>query len=457
MSPFSPIYDYFVTASQSALPQDVLNAAKRAIIDTVAVMIAGTQIEPLPSITKIPSAAGGDSTITCIGSGFPATTAAFYNATAAHVLDMDDYGLCMGHPSAVLVPALFALGEELNVSGQKLLNAYATSIAAGYALGKQCYYKIHARGWHATSVFMSVVASWGCGFLQNFNKEKYQMCTTCATSFSCGIRGNFGTPVKPIHAGLAAQNAVLSSQLVNSGVSGSNSSVFGKEGFLRLYADMEWGEKDSHNLSCQLQNTHPLIEPGLTIKMFPSCSSNHQATFAFLDILKEHPNITPDDIASIEVSLTQKALSELVSPNPTTGVEARFSPAFHFALALHGFNISPQNFTTEIVQRPEIQNIINLTSLVHDPSFDNIPGILPWPARVTVVTKSGEILSKIRIYVDGGSTLPLTSQQLKEKFFSCVAPILGDTLCNTLYEKLLSLESLDSIFEVTRLLRGAEK
>ena len=449
MSCFSSLYEYLEKSETTALPADVEAAAKRAVIDTVAVMIAGSDVPPLPTITNKPTCSGGTSTILRKGTGFPSEVAAFYNGTAAHVLDMDDWGLCMGHPSAVIVPTLIALAEEVNASGKDLLKAYAASIAAGYALGKQSYYKIHAQGWHATSVVTPMIGAFGCGVMMKFNQKQFHDAMTIATSFGGGVRGNFGTPVKPIHAGMSARNAITVTHLAQDGVGGSDASVTGKEGFYELFGHFTWIEKDSEEMGRTLEGVHPLADPCLTIKLFPSCSSNHQATFAFMDIMREHPDITADNIESIDVYLNKKALSELVTPKPKTGVEARFSPAFHFALALHHMAIAPKNFVTEVVMRPEIRKIIDLTTLHHDPSHDDD---YPWPAKVIVKTKAGQVYEQFRVHPDGGGAIPLREEQLREKFFNCCADILGKERCEALYAKLSQLEKLESIKEVTELM-----
>lgn len=446
--PFSAVFNYLEQASRADLDKKVIEAAKRNIIDTVGVMIAGSEVSPLPDITKIAQPGGGNSSIIQVGTGYPAPTAAFFNATAAHVLDMDDYGLSMGHPSAILVPSLLSLGEQLNVSGEKLVKAYAAAIAVGYSICKQTYYRIHSKGWHGMSVQAPFVSAFGCGCLMNFDYEKFHKAMTVAVSFAGGIRGNFGTPVKPIHAGVAARNAVLAALLVNSGVAGSDAAINGKESFMTLFCQQLWTDDDTKAMEDILKGPHPLVDPALIMKLFPSCSSNHHATFAFMDILKEHPEITPDLIESIDVYLNRWAYSELVTPKPKTGVQARFSPGFHFALILNKQAVSPRNFSTEMVLRPEVQNIIDRTELHYDPTYDDY---YPWPAHVTVKTKDGKSYTQLRFHADGEGVTPLTEEQLKGKFFNCAAPVLGEDRCSELYNKLTKLETIRSVAEITNL------
>ena len=455
MIPFSSLFEYMSNSASAKIPEETLHLAKRGILDTVAVMIAGSQYAPLPDITKIPKQGGGDSTIVGLKAGYAPQTAALYNGISAHVLDMDDHGLRMGHPSAVLIPSLFALGEHLDSSGEEILRAYINSLTAGYYFGKYCYRYIHAAGWHATSVVMSPIASLACGSLLNFDFEKYHQAFGVAVSMSCGLRGNFGTPTKPLHVGVTSQNAVNTSMLVNSGMmTASDSAITGKEGFLQLYSGIEYDDKIFTELASSLYKESPLINPGLIIKSFPSCSSNHQATFALYDILSEHPEITPDQVVSIEMGANTSTLKELVTPNPKTGVEARFSPGFHFALALNDETIDPSKFTTDTIKRPEIARIIKLTKLIHVPEYDSIPGITVWPAHVKLTLKSGKTYHKLRIFADGSKELPLSDKKLKEKYYTCTEPVIGSEQSKKLYHLLASLETVPSIKQATSLYKG---
>lgn len=449
MTGLKPITSFLQQAQALELDVAVLKATKRAFIDTIAVMLAGSKISPLPQIIASLQDKDGGTTIVGKGCGYSLTTAAFVNATAAHVLDMDDCDPYMGHPSAVLVATILALTESLSLSGQKALQAYAAAYQVGDALGKQCCYDISAQGWHATSVLMTLISSWCAGFLRDFSADEYEKTATVAASLACGVRGNFGTPVKPVHTGIAARNALLVSQLVKDGVYGSEDALFGKEGFFNLFAHLNWSDQKTLSLKEELLERRPLLVGTQTVKVFPSCSSNHQAVFAFLDILKEHPELNSDLISSITVFLNKWALGELVTPKPKTGVEARFSPAFHFALALNHLPISPDYFQTQWVKKTEIQDVIKKTVLQHDRQYDNL---YPWPARVVVQTTDGREYVKVRDHIPGEKKYPLTDEELEEKFLNCSMSVLGKEKAKKLIEKLKHLENIPSMNEVTALM-----
>ena len=216
-------------------------------------------------------------------------------------------------------------------------------------------------------------SAWACGFLLGFNHQQFDNATTIAASFASGVRGNFGTPVKPIHAGLAAQKRFTHCSFSKKMQYQDLKRLYSeKKAFFNLFARLVWNETKTRELIENLHQVNPLLNGTQTLKLFPSCSSNHQAVFAFLDILKEHPDLGPNNVASIDVFLNKWALGELVTPKPKTGVEARFSPAFHFALALKRLPIRADYFQTKWVNNSEIQDIINKTELRHDCKYDTL-------------------------------------------------------------------------------------
>ena len=101
--------------SYSDLPREAVHWAKAAILDTVGVTLAGAA-EPCTQIVARVLRRRRRSEGECLIFGTDRRAApldaALINGTAAHALDFDDVSNSMGgHPSAPIVPALFALGE----------------------------------------------------------------------------------------------------------------------------------------------------------------------------------------------------------------------------------------------------------------------------------------------------------------------------------------------------------
>ena len=152
------------------LPTEAVRWAKAAILDTVGVTLAGAG-EPCARI-----AAGvlglGKSNGECLifGSGQRATAldAALINGTAAHALDFDDVSNSLGgHPSAPILPAIFALGEVLDcpekpVGGRDFIAAYVVGFETETRIARGVHFHHYEKGWHPTAtlgVFGAAAAS----------------------------------------------------------------------------------------------------------------------------------------------------------------------------------------------------------------------------------------------------------------------------------------------------------
>src|SRR5216684_3237614 len=105
----------FITKSRlEDCPEAALGGARRAILDCLGVMLAGS-IEPAARILQqVAQAEGGLPLATVVGTGrrTGAVWAALCNGTAAHALDFDDTNfILLGHPSAPVLAAALAAGR----------------------------------------------------------------------------------------------------------------------------------------------------------------------------------------------------------------------------------------------------------------------------------------------------------------------------------------------------------
>jgi len=127
--------------SYGDLPAEAVHWAKAAILDTVGVTLAGAA-EPCTQIVARVLSSGADrSEGECLIFGTDRRAApldaALINGTAAHALDFDDVSNSMGgHPSAPIVPALFALGEVLDSTGRDIIAAYVAGFETETRIGR---------------------------------------------------------------------------------------------------------------------------------------------------------------------------------------------------------------------------------------------------------------------------------------------------------------------------------
>ncbi|MFI5327087.1 MAG: MmgE/PrpD family protein, partial [Candidatus Rokuibacteriota bacterium] len=144
----------FVTKSRfEDCPEAALGAARRAILDCLGVMLAGS-IEPAARILQqVARAEGGALLATVVGTGrrTGAVWAALCNGTAAHALDFDDTNFAlMGHPSAPVLAAALAAGELALADGRAVLHAFLLGFEVETTLAEVINPAHYAHGWHAT-------------------------------------------------------------------------------------------------------------------------------------------------------------------------------------------------------------------------------------------------------------------------------------------------------------------
>jgi 2-methylcitrate dehydratase PrpD len=409
----------FVVAA--AVPGDARHRAAIAFEDTIGVMLAGSG-EPAARIAQ--SMAAEDGTGACLVAGTPITTspslAAFANGVAAHALDYDD--MCfvsLAHPSCVLVPALLAGGEITHTHAPTLLDAYVIGFEVECRLGRVMNPRhYHQRGWHCTSSIGTLGAAAAVARVLGLDAATTRHALGIAASSACGLKENMGSMVKPLHAGMAARNGVTAAQLASRGFSANPHAIDGPQGYLAAM--------DSEHLSldaavADLETRWQIIESGVTVKLYPSCAATHPPLDALTQIVQRE-RVTADQVAAIDVEVDSMTPRLLIHPNPSTGLEAKFSMPFCAAAAVVFPRIGIDTFAPESIRHADVQALMPRVSLRANTAFDTAAPLSQ--ARVTVRLRDGREWSQ---HADGARGYPgrLTQEELSAKFENCAGRTLG--------------------------------
>ena len=163
--------DYMAAARDRALPPDVVEKAKYHILDTFAAMVSGSELPPGRVALALAHAQAGAAraAATVVGSNVVAGSieAALVNGVLAHSDETDDsHGPSQSHPGASIVPAAFALGEQLTITGQHFLRAVALGYDVGprvtIALGGSVFREESRRSTHSFAGTFGASAAAGC-------------------------------------------------------------------------------------------------------------------------------------------------------------------------------------------------------------------------------------------------------------------------------------------------------
>src|SRR5690606_11491685 len=209
---------------------------------------------------------------------------ALLNGTAAHFLDFDDVSPSMPlHPSAVLVPALMAAAGS-GLRFDRFAEAYNVGAAmfrwVAEALPSEEHY---GRGWHSTATVGRLAAVAAIARIRGLSVETTANAFGMASSTASGSRVNFGTMTKPLHAGLAARDALHTVDWSAAGVTASTSELESKGGFFSRF-----GAADAAALADSVAERFAhWVEhwPGdWGLKRYPSCYGTHRAIDAALEL-----------------------------------------------------------------------------------------------------------------------------------------------------------------------------
>lgn len=433
--------------------REVERFAVEGVRDLVGCMIGGC-IEPTAiKAAKVAGIAGGGVTsIVGQSNTVPAPWAAFANGTASHVLDFDDsFEPLTGHPSAPLVPALLALAEEQGSSGSAVLDAYVVGLEVIASIGRALNPSHYTKGWHSTATIGVIGAATACARLMKLDAEEVNAAISIAVSRSSGSRLQLGFPMKSVHAGFAAHDAVVASFLAANGILGNEESLVGTRSFSDLYSD---ARVDSDAFTMPSVDQPLAIEkPGITFKPYPTCGSTHRSLDALLHLRDRH-GFSPDDVEVVDITIPALNVNNLIYDDPKTGMEARFSMQYCAALALWRGSLRLADFEDNAISNPSVRRLMPLVQMHTLPGSETTDrDYLELPAHTVIRLKSGNVLEDTRYRRQGSVEMSMSENSHKAKFIDCARHLFNPSQCDHVLELLATLPKSTTINPLMSLLR----
>ena len=437
------------------MPPEVINITRRAVIDTIGVSLAGSGHPAGKAITAFVRKFGATPVAGVIGDKVrtSAPLAALANGTMAHILDYDDVGEVgyQGHPSAALVPAVLTLGEELKSSGKELIEAYVIG-AEVWAKLSGIMPELHLKGWHPTCVLGTIGAAAAAAKLLKLTVEKTAIALGIACSEASGLTRNFGTMTKPLHAGNAAMNGIMSALLAKEGITASGDILEGEANFQSSFYGQEVG--DASRIVENLGAPYAVISPGIGVKKYPSCFFTHRPLDAALH-LTELYDIKPGEVESVSCQSSPVAIKMLIYTDPVTALQGKFSAQFAVAAALTDRRFGLAQVVDERVNAPEIKNLMKRITLSVHPDWAQGSDVYDSRADVmTVKLQNGqEYRHEVRT-ARGCPENPLTDEELLAKYRECARLAIKDEAAERCIELVWKLEELQNLDELMRTVSG---
>jgi 2-methylcitrate dehydratase PrpD len=442
------IANYVADFDLSDMPQEVIDVARVAIVDTIGVMLAGSQEHVAEIAYEMVREEGSSPQATIAGRSLRASAqnAAFVNGVAVHAMDYD-LTFVRGQAVAGVVPALLALAEARGASPTDVLGAFIVACEVAARLSRASPKASDEGGWHTTKMIGAIAVGVGCARLLALEPSRIPDVVGISAAMAGGFTENFGTMTKPLHSGSAARDGVMAALL---GARGFTASPVALEGPFGYFATLSRGLPTDVSAFEDLGRVHDLIKPGYKLKRYACGGLGHTSIDATL-ALRGELSVPAADIERIEVGVAQHAFDRIGGNYPHSVESAKFSMPFIGAWTVLYGPPSLATFTEEAIADPQVQALASKISHHVDPEFarDSYDA----PGRVRVTLTNGKVFEKMVRNASGTRKNPMSPAQIEAKFFDCARKAIEEDRAARLFRWLNDLPTQTSFTEFWPLLK----
>lgn len=416
---------FVVETRYEDLPAEIIELGKKSILDGLGLALAGSRAETGPicrRYLKQLGVCGGKSCV--IGSGLKTSPrfAAWTNGVSIHADDFDDtqlssakdrvYGLLV-HPTVPVLPAIFALAEGKSVSGKEFMVGYHTGVEVECKIAEAISPRHYLDGFHSTGTCGPFGSAAGCSKLLRFDLSKTLNTLGLVASQSGGLRENFGTMTKPFQAGRAAESGVASAELVALGWTAAEQILEAERGFFHAFG----GAFDPGSIMDRLGKPWTFASPGISLKPYPSGSLTHPAMTELARLIAAN-EIQATQVEKVDIGANHNMTTTLLHHQPKTGLEAKFSMEFCLAILLLRGKAGLSEFTDQVVQKPDVQDMIRRINFYVDPEAEKA-GYDKMTSLLQIHFKDGRVITGRADFGKGSPADPMTFEEAAVKFRGC--------------------------------------
>ena len=404
---------YLVNSRWADIPERVRHEASRAVLNWLGCAVGSCRHETVECALAAVQPFCGPPQAAVLGRGerMDILHAALINGISSHVLDFDDTHARAIHPSAPVLPALFAFAEWRTVRGADFVHAFVLGVEAEERVGLSVFPEHYRAGWHITGtagVFGSAAAA---GKLLGLDERQMAWALGIAATQAAGLQEMFGSMCKSLHPGRAAQNGLTAALLAAKNFTSSERAIEAPRGFARVMSTQFDPEVITAGLGERFELLSNMYKPyacGLVV---------HAAIDGCIELVREH-RLTPEAIEAVELTVSPLVLDLTGNTAPQTGLEGKFS-VYHAVSAaiIHGAAGEAQ-FSEACVHDPRVVAVRNRVSAKVDPAIGRTE------ARVTIRTRDGRAFNRHVEHALGTLARPMSDADLEAKFKGLAGEVL---------------------------------
>ena len=398
--------------AKQSVPSDVMQRAKRSLLDYLAVTCAGALFQKQKLDKYYAFAEPEEGKFKAIGTGknFVLKEAVFINGLNAHALDFDD-GTNSGiiHLGSPIFSLLIPLSQRYEVGVEDMLRAAVIGYEASYTMAVSIQPQHKALGYHATGTCGMLGATLAAAYMLGFStEERYQAFATACVAASGMLKVlDDGSELKPYNVAKTALLSLTSLQLAKSGFKGHDDPLGGYRGFLKMMS----GDENTVIKPCLLNSTYAIMKS--YTKPYASCRYTHPPVEAAIHLRNQY-GITPEQVEHIKVETYDLAVSGHDHIDIKGAYSAKMSTPYSTAVALAFGKAGLQEFENEVLEDDSIQNLTRKVEVVADEKLSKI-----FPEKqsaVLTITTTKSVYSERIDFPKGEPENPLNDQEFYERF-----------------------------------------
>jgi 2-methylcitrate dehydratase PrpD len=436
----------FVTdTSWDDIPETVRRHAKLVLLDTLGVILAGSEQPEVQQLRNRLIAPGGQGA-TVLAHGCPTTdprTAALLNGIAGRSIELCEghrYVPCQG--AVQVVPAMLATSEWSNRSGREAL----TTLILGYDVAARIAACLTPRTLAHQNGQAPLIGAVAAGArLRGLNVDE----TSCALRIGATLvltpsytNAVAGATALNVAGGMSGFAGALAPDLALAGFEAQHDAL--EEAFTSLVGDGFEPDKMLEELGKRWEIARNYF------RVRACCNPIYAALEALEEALAElHPS--PDQIERIDVA-TYRFASVMRNPDPKNYFAAKYSlPHAAAAVVVRG-NAGYGSFTEAMVHDPLIAALRHRVHITEDAQFTAVAPQLK-PARVTLILKDGRQTTCTCESPRGDFQRPYQESEVREKFRELAGRVLARQGVNVVERAVDECDRLGSMRELIEQIR----
>jgi 2-methylcitrate dehydratase len=413
------IANFAADLSYEHLPEEVVAAATRFLVDTLACGIAAYDCESAQIGLRLARGAAPErypGRILLHGGRSTAESAAFVNTAMIRNLDFNDQ-YPGGHPSDCQ-GAFLAIAESARTDGRRLLAAtviaYELFVRISDATG------LRYKGWDQ-GFAIGICTAAGMGHLLRLSPQQIAQAVAITAVANIPMRNTRAGELslwKGAATSFATRNGVFAALLATEGMTGPDRPFEGKHGLW----DLITGPFEFEPLPTA---GGPYRSPNVQLKAWPVEYNAQLPVWAARELGSK---VDWHEITDIEIGTYTFAYTEIGSEpekwDPKTRETADHSMPYIFAKVLVDGTISVAAFDESAYRDPAIRPLMNKIHIHVDDEVNSLyPNVVAMKVKAT--TKDGRTLSIFPRDPLGHTNNPMQDQDVRDKFTRTVGPLYG--------------------------------